>query len=640
MARIPEETIRKVLEATDIVTLVSSYIPLKKAGTIYKGCCPFHHEKTPSFTVSPSRQSFKCFGCGEGGSAVGFVMKYENLPFADALRKLADKASIHVEEEAYDPKVDRERKRRIRLIELHKGATQWFHEQLMDNPGAEHARNYLKNRGYDDSLAKNWKIGWVPDESRSFFEWVKSAGFTGKELIESGLCFLKNERNPRSGLMGRFRDRLMFPIANDYGEIVAFSGRILEAKENVGKYINSPETSLFRKGNVIFGLDRARRGIAKKESALICEGQIDVIACHEAGIDNAIAPLGTAFTTQQARLIRRYTTRVTLCFDGDSAGMKAADRAFRELAPEGLHVSLVLMPPGEDPDSLIKKEGAEGFSNLVRSAKPFFEARMQRAHKEGKLSDPSTRSEFISEMAQSIALIPNNVYRDAIIADVATLLRTGIPEFRHEVLEAAKEIAFRKKTEARREEEMKKRERQQAQAGEVSYDEGSPDFEPREGEAEPEWGGSSEGEILTPRIIPMDGPLRQLCEMALQFEEAHRILVGRMEDLYEPLQKLRGGFLLKKVLSEELDVSSPAAVQAFIELLPPSEAYTLRQLDMNKVDVENMEEWIHNLVGEVVRLSLIKEKDDIIASINAASQNPEELLELLKRLEMVSKLLL
>lgn len=625
MARIPEEVIRKVLEATDIVTLVGSYIPLKKAGTIYKGCCPFHNEKTPSFTVSPVRQSFKCFGCGEGGSAVGFVMKYENLSFTDALRKLADKAGIYVEEEAYDPNVQRERKKRIRLIDLHKGATEWFHEQLLHNPSAEHARRYLADRGYSLDLAKSWQIGWVPEDSAPFLKWAREKGFAGRELLDSGLCFLRNENNPRSGLMGRFRDRLMFPIANDYGEIVAFSGRILGEKANTGKYINSPETSLFRKGNVVFGLNRARRGIAKKQSALVCEGQIDVIACHEAGVDHAIAPLGTAFTSQHARLLRRYTTRVVLCFDGDSAGMKAADRAFRELAPEGLHVDLVSLPPGEDPDSLLKKAGAEGFMEIVREARPFFEARLHRAQSEGILSDPSRRSEFVSEIASAIALIPDNVYQDGVITDVSSILRLGIQDFRAEVQEAAKKISWQKKMESQRSRSIE------------SAGEGGEEFVPPT--MDEDFADQWQEVELAPRIIPLDRELYQLCELAMQFNRAQEILLQQMEDLHTPLEQLRGGFLLKKILANHPDVESPASLQSFLDSLPPAEAYTLRNMDLAKPALEDLEKEIHRLISVISRLTLQKERESIVASLMAPDLEEEEKLRLLKRFEELGRLL-
>lgn len=631
MARIPEETIRKVLEATDIVALIGSYIPLKKAGTLYKGCCPFHNEKTPSFTVSPTRQSFKCFGCGEGGSAVGFVMKFENMSFGDSLRKIADKAGLHVEEEAYDPQADRQRRQRIRLVELHKAAAEWFHKQLKTNAEAQKARDYLNNRGFNSQMAANWQIGWTPEDSGPFLEWAKAAGFTGKELVDSGLCFLKRENNPRSGLMCRFRDRLMFPIANDYGEIIAFSGRILEAKDNTGKYINSPETSIFRKGNVIFALNRARRAINQKNTALLCEGQIDVIACHEAGIENAIAPLGTAFTTQHARLLRRYTTKVTLCFDGDSAGMKAADRAFRELAPEGLYVNLLTLPKGDDPDSFLKREGADGFHHFIASSKPFFEARLSRARQEGVLDDPASRTEFIASFSTMIALLPDKVYQDGIITDMATMLRMGIPELRVEVQNAAHELARQKKLEAGRVRPEEDHSDTASQAQSNKNGGQNNDY------SEDRFFQTETPEI--PRQIPMDRPVQQLCELALQFRSIFDLLLNQIEDLVSPLSRLRGGHLLKLILASELDPSSPVSLQCFLESLGTSESFTLRKLDLNAPEPENAEAIVLSLIAEVSRMALTKEKEVILSALRKQDILPEEQMRAFARLHELSILL-
>ncbi len=633
MARIPEDTIRKILEATDIVALIGSYIPLKKAGTIYKGCCPFHNEKTPSFTVSASRQSFKCFGCGEGGSAIGFVMKYENLSFGDTVRKLADKAAIFVEEEAYDPRADRERKRRLRLIDLHKAAAEWYHRQLMTAAAACHARDYLKGRGYGSDMAKNWQVGWAPGDSAAFLAWAKGKGFTGRELLDSGLCFLKQENNPRSGLMCRFRDRLMFPISNDYGEIVAFSGRILEAKANTGKYINSPETALFRKGNVVFALNRARRGIAKQQTALICEGQLDVIACHEAGVVHAVAPLGTAFTSSHARLMRRYTTRVTLCFDGDSAGMKAADRAFRELAPEGLYIDLASLPAGDDPDSFLKREGAEGFRQFLAGARPFFEARLQRAQAEGVLSDPSRRSEFIGDLSALIALIPDKVYQDGVITDVATLLRIGLPDLRKEVKNAAGSIAEQKKRESERSVSFARASRENP----APYDDASYTGE----EPSETWQQDTSAPLPLPppRLIALDRPVYQLCELCLQFSSIQHILLQRIEDIVEPLEHLRGGHLLRRILSSQPNPDNPSEIQAFLESLPPSEAFTLRRMECSNPQPNDPEAIVLELISALSQLSLQKQRDSVIASLMKPDLSAEEKQRLLDRLKALGELL-
>jgi len=357
VGRIPEETIEQVLSATDIVDVISGYLPLSRAGSNFKANCPFHNEKTPSFMVNPSRQSYHCFGCGAGGSAIGFVMAYENLPFPDAIKKLASRAGVPIQEEAYDPEADKRHRNKSRLLELHNGAARFMHELLMTSPDAQHARDYLKSRGYGRGMAERWLVGWAPEYPNQFLDWARSNKFTGRELCDSGLAAPKDA----GGLYLRFRDRLMFPIYNDYGDIIAFSGRQLKEDPRSGKYINSPETNLFKKSKVFFALDKARRSMTKDKFALICEGQIDVIACHEAGITSAIATLGTACTPEHARLLKRYTKDAVICFDSDAAGFKAADKAFAIMSAEGIHIRMATMPDGEDPDSLMKKQGTETF---------------------------------------------------------------------------------------------------------------------------------------------------------------------------------------------------------------------------------------------------------------------------------------
>ena len=423
MGRIPEETIEQVLASTDIVDLVGSYLPLKRAGSNFKANCPFHNEKTPSFMVNPARQSYHCFGCGEGGNAIGFVMAYENLPFPDAIKKLASRAGVIVQEDSYDPEADKRRRQKSRLLELHNQAARFMHQIMMESPDAQHARDYLKSRGYGKGMAERWVVGWMPDNPGIFLDWARKQGFTGRELCASGLAALKDDRNPRAGLYVRFRDRLMFPIHNDYGDIIAFSGRQLREDPNTGKYINSPETQLFKKSKVFFALDKARRQMTKDKYALLCEGQIDVIACHESGIGSAIATLGTACTPEHARLLKRYTNDVVICFDSDAAGFKAADKAFSILAPEGMHIRMVIMPHGDDPDSLIKRDGADSFKALVTNAQEYFIVKLEHETSTRDLTSVRERAALAREMADLIAYVGDKLTKDALIK---VLIKDGV----------------------------------------------------------------------------------------------------------------------------------------------------------------------------------------------------------------------
>ncbi len=430
MGKVSEESIAQVVASADIVDVINSYFPLKRAGTSFKANCPFHNEKTPSFTVNPARQSFKCFGCGEGGDAITFVMKYENLPFIDAVRKLAQKTGIHLIESTFDPNEEKTRQKRSRLLELQRGLSELFFRLLTKDSEAQHARDYLKSRGFGSEMAQRWQIGWAPEAPGAVFKWAKENGFSGRDLVESGIAALRQEDSPQAGIYLRFRDRLMFPIHNDYGDVIAFSGRQLREDPRSGKYINSPETPLFNKSRVCFALDKARRAIGQEKFALICEGQIDAIVCHENGLQNAIAPLGTALTEEHARLLKRYTDRIVICFDSDNAGQKATGRAFEQLAPLGLDVKVATLPNGDDPDAFIRREGIEAFRELLAKASPFFDAQLRHEALSRDLNDPTTKATVARELAPLILKLSDQVSIDAMTMHLATKLGLGAEDFR------------------------------------------------------------------------------------------------------------------------------------------------------------------------------------------------------------------
>ncbi len=443
MARIPEETIDQVISSTDIVDLLlNGYgIQLKRAGTSYKACCPFHNEKTPSFNVSADRQRYKCFGCGEGGGVVNFVMNYENLSFVDSIKKLAQRASIPIIEESYDPQVEKIRKRRSKLLELHVKLTDWMHEQLLKAPEAQHARDYLNSRGYDLEMAKRWKIGWIPENSRLLVEWAKQVGFSAKEFVEAGIAAPKDESNPGRGVYFRFRNRLMFPINNDYGDPIAFTARQLVEDANTGKYINSPETALFNKSRTIFGLDKARRPILKQKYVLVCEGQMDVIACVESGFEHAVACSGTSFTAEHAQILKKYTKQVCLCFDGDAAGQKATQRAYAELAKVGLEVQVVSLPTEHDPDTFIKERGQEAFQNELDQRQHYFDYRIRVANELGLLNEPRAKADLVQLLAEELAHISDHVQQDTYALHVADRLNVDRRQLSSKVSENKQKLA-------------------------------------------------------------------------------------------------------------------------------------------------------------------------------------------------------
>lgn len=444
MGLIPEETIQEVLAATDIVELVEGYFPLKRAGSNFRAICPFHSEKTPSFNINPTRQSYHCFGCGEGGNAIGFVMAYENLDFPSAVKRLAERGGIVVRTEDADPESRARSRLRASLLDIHKRATDWFCDYLLKNPAedAARARDYLKQRGLSADVAKRWKIGFAPANGNVFSAWAREQGFKGRIMVESGLMSPRDEDHPSRGLYSRFRDRVMFPLNNDFGETVAFSGRILDPEAKTAKYVNSPETILFNKSKMFFGLDKSKRAIARSEAVIICEGQLDMIRCFESGIENAVAPLGTAFTEHHSRILRRFAGErgeALLCFDSDNAGFKAAARAYAELSSAGLFVRSVELPNGEDPDSLITSKGPEAFRELVAAARPFYHFQIDRLSGILDMNDPRDRVRFAGEVAPTLAVISDPIAREAMVNEVATRLGIAAEDFRKRVANAATE---------------------------------------------------------------------------------------------------------------------------------------------------------------------------------------------------------
>jgi DNA primase len=412
MPRIAEESIERVAAANDIVEVIGGYFPLKRAGTSWRALCPFHREKSPSFHVSPQKQAYYCFGCGAGGSVFKFVMEYERVDFATAVRRLAQKAGITIVEEASAPGDDKRRELRGRLLDLHKVAADWFHGNLLRSPAGAAARDYLKSRAVNSDIAKNWHLGYAPDSRDALLKQARAAGFKDHELRASGL-FHGGEDKP---LADRFRQRLMFPIRNDYGEVIAFSGRVLPPSEDPAKYVNSPETPLFTKGRALYGLDKARRPLADAGLAVVCEGQLDLIRVFESGLQNVVAPQGTAFTPAQARLLKRYADTAVLCFDSDRAGRTAVERSLPILLAAGFGVRVAPLPPGEDPDSLIRKNGAEAFRAVVDAAPDYFDFALDEAAAAGKLDNASSKAALIRKLAGFAANLPDAVARESLAA--------------------------------------------------------------------------------------------------------------------------------------------------------------------------------------------------------------------------------
>jgi len=362
MAGITEECIAEIRNRADIVDVISSYIQLSKAGSTYKACCPFHKEKTPSFNVNPNMQMFKCFGCGKAGNVFSFVMEYEGMDFLTVVKMLADKTGVEIKyNKGYRPKGEAEK---ADLFEINKQVADFYYSQL-SSPAGKPAVDYLKSRKITGAMAKEFKVGYAPEGWDGLINWAKTQKISEEILDKLGLVSTSEKSDH---FYDRFRNRVMFTIHDDQGRVVGFSGRVLEGSKEKAKYVNTPQTPIFYKSKLLYGLHKSRRAILDMQQAIICEGQIDVIRCHSAGFTNAIASQGTAFTEEHAGKLKRYTDAVTIVFDSDSAGQQATIKTARIFIKAGIAVNAAVVPPGEDPDSYILKHGAEGFQNLLDEA--------------------------------------------------------------------------------------------------------------------------------------------------------------------------------------------------------------------------------------------------------------------------------
>lgn len=439
MPRIPEETIQQVIAATDIVALIGRSVKLRREGAAFKGLCPFHNEKTPSFNVSPTRNTFHCYGCGAGGTAIRFVMDHDGLSFVEAVKRLADAAGIRIEEEVWDANAEAEAKRRSLLLRANREAAAWFHLLLMKHKIAAPARDYLKSRGISSDVAKNWQMGYAPPSGAFYREWMAQVKIPENVLVEAGLFKqADDDRGPRRAYP-HFRERLMFPIRNDNGDVIAFSGRILNPEASPAKYVNSPETPLFSKSRVLFGYDRSKRFVSKSSQAIVCEGQIDMIMVFEAGFQNVVAGQGTAFTEFHAKALKKLCNEVILCYDSDNAGYKAAGKAFEILSPIGLSVKVASLPAGEDPDSLIRTQGKEAFQAVLDGAADFLEYQIRRLRASGKGDGMAERVRMAEQVASAISLFTGVAQRVAAVNKVAKLLEISEEQLNAMVKRAEKE---------------------------------------------------------------------------------------------------------------------------------------------------------------------------------------------------------
>jgi DNA primase len=432
MGLISEQTREQIRAANDIVDVIGAYLPLQRAGAAFRALCPFHKEKTPSFYVNPQRQIFHCFGCHKGGDVFTFVQEYENISFPEALRRLAERARIPLDFEE-DAGGRQSRSLKDTLRQIHEQITQRWHQALLHDAAGRIARDYLAQRGVSDEAVKLFRLGYAPEAWDDTVNWAKSKGYDLATVEQAGLIIRKEDASARGArYYDRFRGRLMFPIADEQGRVIGFSGRVLRGDEQTAKYVNSPETPLFTKSKVIFGLDKAKRAILDAGFAIVCEGQLDLITCYMAGLQNIVAPQGTALTADHARLLKRYTDEVVLCFDSDAAGQAAAIRALDDLLASGLAIRVATVPAPHDPDSFVRTAGADALRELIARAPGFFDYYLQRLSTLHDLNTDKGRQALLRAMATAVHQTGNAVLIDTWAQKTAQRLGVAVEAVRAE----------------------------------------------------------------------------------------------------------------------------------------------------------------------------------------------------------------
>ena len=451
---IPQDTVNRILDTAQIVDVVGDFVTLKKRGSNYQACCPFHNEKTPSFSVSPSKGIYKCFGCGKSGTAVGFVMEHENLTYVEALKYLAKKYNIQVVEAELSAEELAKRQRGESLLLVSEYAGKFFQESMQTQEGQTIAYQYFRSRGLTDETIKKYGLGWAPISRSSLSDAARSAGYKEEFLIDTGLSIKYDDGR----LVDRFYERVMFPIHSHSGRIIAFGGRTLKQstpEKHIAKYVNSPETEIYVKSKSLYGIYFAKSEISKKDKCILVEGYLDVLQMHQLGILNVVASSGTSLTVEQIRLIKKFTNNITIIYDGDGAGIKAALRGIDLILKEGMNVKIVLLPDGQDPDDFARKHTLDQVQDhIAQHEQDFIGFKTDLLLAEAG-NDPLKRANLINDIADTIALIPDAVIRamyvrataskfeidEQLLVDRISKTRTGMIEAEQKQREREKQRA-------------------------------------------------------------------------------------------------------------------------------------------------------------------------------------------------------
>jgi DNA primase len=426
---IDRPTIERILDAAQIVDVVQEFVPLKKRGVNYLGLCPFHNEKTPSFTVSPAKEIFKCFGCGKVGNSVNFVMEHEHLTYPEALKYLAKKYHIDVvEKELSQEEIEKQNERESLLVVTAYAARQFSENLFQTDEGISVGLTYFKERGFRQDTLKKFEAGYSFERRDGFSKKALEDGYKQDFLVKTGLSIQNEDR-----IFDRFAGRVMFPIHSLSGQVLGFGGRILKKDPKSAKYLNSPESEIYHKSRILYGIYQARKQISQDDKCYLVEGYTDVMSLHEAGVENVVASSGTSLTQEQVRLIKRFTQNITILYDGDAAGIKASIRGIDLVLEEGMNVKIVLLPDGEDPDSYSKKVSNEEFLRFLKEHETdFIRFKTQLLLSEAN-NDPVKKADLIRDVVKSIAVIPEAINRTVYIKECSTVLEVTEPILYHEV---------------------------------------------------------------------------------------------------------------------------------------------------------------------------------------------------------------
>ena len=420
---IDRATVDKIIDAAQIVDVVSEFVTLRKSGVNYKGLCPFHDDRNPSFMVSPAKNICHCFVCGKGGTPAGFLMEHEQITYPEALRWLAKKYNIEIVEKELTDEERQEQNERESMFIVNEWAKDWFHDTLKNDPdGIAIGKQYFRSRGIRDDIIEKFQLGYSPQKRDALYLAATAKGYKKEFLVKTGLC-IENER----GIYDRYSGRAIFPWLNVSGKVVAFGGRVLDSRTKgvAQKYVNSPDSDIYHKERELYGLFQAKKAIVKEDRVFMVEGYTDVIAMHQAGVENVVANSGTALSNYQIKLLRRFTQNITLLYDGDEAGIHAAMRGTDMLLSEGMNIKVLLLPDGDDPDSFARKHSTEELKRYIDEHQQDFMAFKTRLTVEG-VSDPVKRSEAISGIVKSISVIPDAILRSTYLSDLAS--RLGLKE--------------------------------------------------------------------------------------------------------------------------------------------------------------------------------------------------------------------